>query len=228
MGDIILKVRNVSKKFIQGSTEVEILKNINLNLYKGEVVCLVGPSGCGKSTLLNILGLIDKADSGKINIFGEERNSASDILRAETRLSYIGFIFQFHHLVAELTVAENVALPLIIQGMEKKKALKLAAKFLTNFGIDNHKDREVTKLSGGEQQRVAIARALITRPKIILADEPTGNLDPENSASVFNLLTYVVKKLQLSAFIVTHNTEFAKKADRILTIEKKELVDLYS
>jgi lipoprotein-releasing system ATP-binding protein len=222
--DPILFLENICKSFEQGGHSVEILKNASLKISEGEVVALVGPSGCGKSSLLNIAGLIDRADNGQVFIFGRDYNNASDSERVKIRLENIGFIFQFHHLIAELTVVENIALPLIIRGGDKNKSIKIASKMLSNLGMGKFENYQVTRLSGGEQQRIAIARALITKPKLILADEPTGNLDPENSENVFNLLTYAVKKLNLCALIVTHNLHLASQVDRIITVEKKELV----
>lgn len=215
----ILQTIDICKNFIQANNKISVLKNINLQIMPADFVSLVGPSGSGKTTLLQICGLLDNPTSGKIIIDGKEMAKSSDKIRTEIRKNKIGFIYQFHHLLPEFSAIENTALPLFIQGINKSKALKIAKEILEEIELGDRIDFKPAQLSGGQQQRVAIARAIASKPKLILADEPTGNLDSELSEKIFSLLKNLTKKYEISCLVVTHNLELAKKTDRILTIK---------
>ncbi len=215
----VLQTIDICKNFTQANNQISVLKNINLKIMPADFVSLVGPSGSGKTTLLQICGLLDNPSSGSININGNEMAKASDKIRTEIRKKHIGFIYQFHHLLPEFSAIENTALPLFIQGVSKNKALQIAKEILEEIELGDRINFKPAQLSGGQQQRVAIARAIVSKPKLILADEPTGNLDSELSEKVFSLLKNLTKKYEISCLVVTHNLELAKKTDRILTIK---------
>ncbi|MFM8185362.1 MAG: ABC transporter ATP-binding protein [Alphaproteobacteria bacterium] len=215
----VLQTIDICKDFTQANNKISVLKNINLQIMPADFVSLVGPSGSGKTTLLQICGLLDNPTSGKIIIDGKEMAKSSDKIRTEIRKNKIGFIYQFHHLLPEFSAIENTALPLFIQGVNKSKALKIAKEILEEIELGDRIDFKPAQLSGGQQQRVAIARAIASKPKLILADEPTGNLDSELSEKIFSLLKNLTKKYEISCLVVTHNLELAKKTDRILTIK---------
>ena len=189
-------------------------------------VSLVGPSGCGKSTLLQIIGLLDGFDSGDILFMGQSYKKMNDKQQTLIRRSDIGFIFQFHHLLSEFTALENVMLPLLINDISKAKALDLAKEILDDLKILNRADHKPGSLSGGEQQEVAIARAVVSKPKLLLADEPTGNLDPKNADNIFNIFRKVISKYDIATIFVTHNIELAHKSDRVMTIINGEVSNL--
>ncbi|PCI56394.1 MAG: ABC transporter [Alphaproteobacteria bacterium] len=212
-------VRGLSKYFVQGNNKLQILNNVDLRLYSGEIVALIGPSGSGKSTLLQILGLLDAPSSGQIMIGERESSRLSDRERTKLRNGYIGFVYQFHHLLPEFTALENVALPQIIAGVKQKDAEDKAADLLEQLGLDHRLKHRPATLSGGEQQRVAIARALINDPYLLFADEPTGNLDPETSEEVFEILLKQVRNRGIGALIATHNMTLANEMDRILEVK---------
>jgi lipoprotein-releasing system ATP-binding protein len=214
----ILQLKNIKKNFLQGEENFDILSDVNLTLKESEIVALVGPSGSGKTTLLQICGLLDKPSSGTLILDGHDCSNLSDIESTNHRRNSLGFIYQFHHLLPEFTALENIILPQMINNVSKPEAKEKAAAILDNLGLGHRLNSIPSELSGGEQQRVAIARALINNPKLILADEPTGNLDPHNSEKVFQILMNEVRSKKVSAIIVTHNLEIAKKTDRILTI----------
>jgi len=214
-----LELINISKNFAQGEAKISALKAINLNLKKGEIVALIGPSGSGKTTLLQIAGLLDCASFGQVLVDGIDATKADDKMRTEIRKKHIGFIYQFHHLLPEFSALENVAMPLLIQGKKRDEAFAHAKKILLEVELENRLDHKPAELSGGQQQRVAIARAVVANPSIILADEPTGNLDSELSEKVFTLLQKMVKSYGIACLVVTHNMVLAKKADRILSIK---------
>lgn len=216
--EIILLLKNINKSYKQGVTELRVLKDISLEMKKGEVVALVGPSGCGKSTLLQIAGLLDKADSGKISIDGQECSRLSDKKRTAIRKKKLGFIYQFHHLLPDFSALENVVIPQVINGVPKAKARIKAKDQLEKLGLAERLNHRPSQLSGGEQQRVAIARALANDPVLLLADEPTGNLDPETSDSVFEMLVWQAREAELSLLIVTHNMDLAGRTDRKIVI----------
>lgn len=214
----ILQLKNIKKNFLQGEENFDILSDVNLTLKESEIVALVGPSGSGKTTLLQICGLLDKPSSGTLILDGHDCSNLSDIESTNHRRNSLGFIYQFHHLLPEFTALENIIIPQMINNVTKSEAKEKAAAILDNLGLGHRLNSIPSELSGGEQQRVAIARALINNPKLILADEPTGNLDPHNSEKVFQILLNEVRSKKVSAIIVTHNLEIAKKTDRILTI----------
>ena len=221
----VLELKEVSQSFIQGDQEIRIFDNISLSLKAGEIIALVGPSGSGKSTLLHIAGLLEKPTSGSIKIMGTQCSGLSDNARTSIRGHNIGFIYQVHNLLSEFTALENVMLPKIIRGYSKASAKISASKILKAIGLEHRLKHFPGELSGGEQQRVAIARALINRPSIILADEPTGNLDPDNSKYVFKLLISAVRNLGIGCILVTHNLSLTESVDRVLTFDDKQLIE---
>lgn len=219
MTETILRLSNITKFFSQGEQRINVIKNGNLEIKKSELVALTGPSGSGKTTLLQIAGLLDNPNSGKIEINGVKIQQ-DDKVRTQIRKNNIGFIYQFHHLLPEFTVLENVALPLLIQGKTKKEAFDKARETLEEVELSDRANHKPSQLSGGQQQRTAIARAIVTKPSLILADEPTGNLDFELSRKIFDLFLKIVKNHEIACLIVTHNKELSKKADRVLEVEK--------
>jgi lipoprotein-releasing system ATP-binding protein len=215
----VLKLLDIEKNFFQADQKIEVLKGINLEIKKGELVALIGPSGSGKTTLLQIAGLLDNATSGQILIGEIDSSKANDKTRTEIRKNHIGFVYQFHNLLPEFSALENVALPLLIQEKSRKEAFEIAEKILAEVGLSNRLNHKPSELSGGQQQRVALARAVVTKPSLILADEPTGNLDSEFAGKIFELLQNLVKTYQIGCLVVTHNMELAKKADRVVSIK---------
>jgi len=222
----VLKLEYINKKYKQNEGFLEIIKDSSLTVLNKEKVAFVGPSGCGKTTLLQICGLLDTPTAGDIYINSQKISNLSDIEKTNIRKNNIGFVFQFHHLLPEFSVLENVMLPALVNLKLNKKIIKeKATDILNNLGLISKIDSRPYQLSGGEKQRVAIARAIINNPSIILADEPTGNLDPENSEIVFNLLLETIKIYNSSLLMVTHNIELAKRLDRIITIEDKKIIN---
>ena len=218
MSEITLSAQHLVKRFPQGESEVEILHGISLDLEEGEIVAIVGPSGAGKSTLLHLLGLMEQPTSGALKIQGVEVQSLSPKERARLRNEYIGFLFQFHHLLPELNVLENVMLPQRIQGASERQAAAQAAMLLDTIGLRSHLYKKPMNLSGGEQQRVALARALMNEPALILADEPTGNLDKETGEGVLKLMWEESRRRNATAVIVTHQEDIARRADRTIRL----------
>ncbi len=214
-----LKLINITKNFSQASQLIEVIKGANLEINKGELVALTGPSGSGKTTLLQIAGLLDSATSGQIFINHLEASKADDETRTAIRKNHVGFVYQFHHLLPEFSALENTALPLLIQGKSKIEAFAAASEILKEVGLEDRVNHKPAQLSGGQQQRVAIARAVVSRPSLILADEPTGNLDSAISEKIFDILQNLVKTYEIGCLMVTHNLELAKKADRIVSIK---------
>ncbi len=223
---IVLKLSGLNKSFNQGKSKIVILNDASFSIKKGEIVALIGPSGTGKSTLLYTAGLLDKADSGEIIIDGKNTSKLNDNQKTKLRCSKIGFVYQQHNLFADFTAVENVMLPLLISGVKKSKALEIAKVHLDKMGLIDRVNHRPSELSGGEQQRVAIARALANSPMLLLADEPTGNLDPYNSESVFENLLSRVRNDNMTAFIATHNPILAKKMDRKIALVDGKLVDI--
>ncbi len=223
MNEVVLSLQNINKTFHQGSITLDVLKDISLDIHKGEIISLVGPSGCGKSTLLQIAGLLDNADSGTITINQQDVTDLRDKQRTLIRRHDIGYIYQFHHLLPEFSACENVIIPQIIAGKKKKEAREFAEHLLEDVGLAERISHQPSQLSGGEKQRVAIARALANNPAILLADEPTGNLDPEASDNTFALLLERVKKHDCAMLMVTHDQSLGKKADKIVTITQGSL-----
>lgn len=224
--EALLLARGVTKTFVQGGNKLNVLNSLDLKIDGGELCALVGPSGSGKSTLLQILGLLDKPTSGKLSIAGQQAEKMGDKKRTKLRLSEIGFVYQFHHLLPEFTALENVAMPQIIAGISKKDAHEKAAERLKALGLGERLTHRPSRLSGGEQQRVAIARALINEPKLLFADEPTGNLDPETSEEVFNILLEQVRVHKIGALIATHNMDLADQMDRVLELKAGKILNL--
>ena len=212
----LLEAFDLRHSFVEGELTTEILSGVSLKVEPGEITAVVGPSGCGKSTLLYLLGLLDRPDQGNIFLRGKEVSGCDDKTRTTLRNQEIGFIFQFHFLIKELSALENVALPLRKAGNSVPESRKKALASLTKLGLGDKSHRFANKLSGGEQQRVAIARAIVNSPSIVLADEPTGNLDSENSNKVFNLLSNLATDENLSILLVTHNKELAMKCNRVI------------
>lgn len=219
-----LRLSTVSKTYGTGETVIEVLKGANLTINKGEIVALAAPSGAGKSTLLHIAGLLDSADEGLIEIGGTDVSGLDDNGRTSVRRAEIGFVYQFHHLLPEFSAAENVILPQLAAGIGSKPAAARAEELLTSVGLGGRTGHRPAELSGGEQQRVAMCRALANRPGLLLADEPTGNLDVETSESVFDMLLGLVRNEGLGALIATHNPDLAARMDRTVTLEGGKIV----
>jgi lipoprotein-releasing system ATP-binding protein len=222
----IVFLQAISRRFRQGRSTLEILKNIELAVWPGQSVALVAPSGAGKSTLLHIAGLLERADTGEVYLDGAATSQLTDIQRTRIRRTDIGFVYQFHHLLPEFSALENVMLPQMIRGLKKSEARTRAAELLSYLGLKDRLTHQPTELSGGEQQRVAIARAVANAPRILLADEPTGNLDQRTSERVFGTLTQLVRASGVAAVIATHNLDIAAQMDRRVTIREGVVVEL--
>jgi lipoprotein-releasing system ATP-binding protein len=220
-----LRLENVTRLYKEGASQLEVFRDLNLALRPGEVVALVGQSGSGKSSLLHMAGLLEAPSSGEIYIDGVAASKLSDGERTAIRRDRIGFVYQAHHLLPEFDALENVVLPQMIAGKSRAAASVEAEKLLAGLGLGQRLSHRPAQLSGGEQQRVAIARALANRPRILLADEPTGNLDPRTSGGVFNALIGVTRQQGLSALIATHNFELAARMDRVLLLHDGKLVE---
>lgn len=221
----LLKVENVYKTYIEGKIKTDVLKGINLCVEKGQLVAIVGQSGSGKSTLLHLIGTLDKVSSG--NIFFNDINlcQLSDNKKAKFRNKNLGFVYQFHHLLTDFSALENVMIPLQLQGLSKKEASNKAMHYLNLVDLESKANFKPRELSGGQRQRVAIARALSNEPKLILADEPTGNLDEQNANLIFELFKNLVKKEQTTLILVTHDSKLAKKTDRVFCIKNGIIED---
>ena len=222
--DTLLDAVDIHKTYRIGSIEIKALRGVNLVLDHEEFISIVGPSGSGKTTLLNIIGTLDKPTKGIILIDGKDITKMSDKELTKLRRNKIGFIFQFHNLIPILSALENVELPMIIAGIPREERIKRAKYLLKLVGLGDRLNHRPNELSGGEQQRVAIARALANKPELVLADEPTGELDTENSLLVVNVLKNAVKDVGGSCILVTHNPLVAKKADRVLTIRDGKII----
>lgn len=226
MSKVMLDVRNLKRSFSQGGETIEIIKGLDMQIAEGEMVALVGPSGAGKSTLLHQIGLLDKPTSGEIYIDGIEAGKLNDLERTKLRRDFIGFVYQFHYLQPEFSALENVVLPQMIKGRNKKDANEFGVQLLETLGLGHRISHRPARLSGGEQQRVAIARALANRPKLLLTDEPTGNLDPDTSEEVFAMLVDLVRGTGIGALIATHNMDLAARMDRILVLKNGKVSEL--
>lgn len=214
----VLALENIVRTYRQGEQALHVLRGVSLRLKPGEVVALVGPSGCGKSTLLQISGLLDNPDEGTVHISGDDCSRMNDAQRTKTRRERIGFVYQFHHLLPECTAEENIMMPLLLGGASKAEASRRAQELLAQVMLAERASHRPSELSGGEQQRVAIARALAAKPALILADEPTGNLDPETSEHVFSVMTNAIRASDSAALIATHNMELAGRMDRVIKL----------
>ena len=221
----ILELKNIQKTYGKGQTSLSVLKDINFSISAGEVVALIGPSGSGKSTLLHIAGLLDTPTKGEILVQGKSISKMSDNERTDIRKKNMGFVYQAHLLLPDFTALENVMMPQLIAGTDKKEAQKKALDLLDTVGLKKRATHRPGELSGGEQQRVAIARALANNPALLLADEPTGNLDPQTAENVFKLLMSLVRETGLSALIATHNPELANQMDRRISVQNGILVE---
>jgi lipoprotein-releasing system ATP-binding protein len=222
----ILKLDNLRRSFKQGEREITVLNGASAELFAGQAVALVGPSGAGKSTLLHIAGLLESPDTGSVIVNGRDCSKLNDDERTRIRRAELGFIYQFHQLLPEFSALENVALPQMILGRSKKEAQSRATELLSGLGLADRVDHRPAQLSGGEQQRTAICRALANKPKLILADEPTGNLDPRTSEYVFQELIGLFKTEGVAALIATHNLELASRMDRVLRMENGLLIEV--
>lgn len=224
MNDPVLQLHGITKSYNPGKPNaVEVLRGVDLSVGAGEVVALVAPSGAGKSTLLHIAGLLETADAGDVTLAGQNMTHQSDRKRTAARRSQVGFIYQFHHLLPEFTALENIVLPQLSAGTSKVEAAQRAHDLLSRVGVDHRAEHRPAALSGGEQQRVAFCRALANTPRLLLADEPTGNLDPSTADQVFETLIALVRDTGLSALIATHNLELAARMDRVVALEAGHL-----
>lgn len=220
-----LALRGVHRAFPEaaGSRRLEVLRGVDLTIKAGEIVALVGPSGAGKSTLLHIAGLLEKPDSGQVVLDGHDYSQAGEAARTQARRAYLGFVYQFHHLLPEFSALENIVLPQMIAGLSRRQAGARALDLLRMVGLEARANHRPAKLSGGEQQRVAIARAIANVPRLLLADEPTGNLDPGTAGHVFEQLRSIAKAAGLAALVATHNLDLAGQMDRVLTLRDGHL-----
>lgn len=223
MNDVVLKLEHVGRRFSQAGETLDVLDDIGFELHKGEIVALLGQSGSGKSTLLHIAGLLEPPTSGTVIVNGIDCGKARDRVRTEIRRKEIGFIYQYHHLLPEFSALENVMMPLLIAGMRNKPAIARAEYLLEQMGLSHRLKHRPAKLSGGEQQRVAVARALANEPIILLADEPTGNLDSKTADMVFDQFLSLVKDQKVAALVATHNTELAARMDRTVHVRNSHL-----
>ena len=225
MNDAPLRLDRVTRVYKQAGRELIVFRDVSLTLKPGEIVALVGQSGAGKSSLLHIAGLLEEPTSGEVYINGQAASHLPERARTETRRETLGFVYQAHHLLPEFTALENVAMPRRIAGESRDEAAKEARRLLTMVGLGERLDHRPSQLSGGEQQRVAIARALANSPRVLLADEPTGNLDPRTADAVFDMLIELVRSEKLAALIATHNYALSDKMDRTLQLDKGTLIE---
>jgi lipoprotein-releasing system ATP-binding protein len=222
----LLYLKGINRRYGQGETTLEILKGAELALWAGQSIALVAPSGAGKSTLLHIAGLLENPDAGEVYVDTVATSRLSDSERTRIRRVEIGFVYQFHHLLPEFSAVENVILPQMIRGLQRKEAQRRAVELLSYLGLSNRLTHRPAELSGGEQQRVALARAVANAPRILLADEPTGNLDPRTAEHVFQALTQLVQASSLAVIVATHNMEIAARMDRRVTLREGRVVEL--
>jgi lipoprotein-releasing system ATP-binding protein len=221
----LLVLDRVVRRYVQGETTLDVLSGASAVIESGEVVALIAPSGAGKSTLLHVAGLLERPDGGEVYLDGEPTSGLPDDARTAIRRNQVGFVYQFHHLLPEFTALENVVLPQLIRGLGDNEARRRAGELLSYLGLGARLSHRPAELSGGEQQRVAIARAVANAPRLLLADEPTGNLDPTTSAHVFSTLTALARASGLAAIVATHNLDLAATLDRRITLRDGILVD---
>ena len=223
MSDLVINCQQLNKVYQDGDNQVEVLKGVELTLKQGEMLAIVGSSGSGKSTLLHILGTLDNATNGTVEIKGKQVGKLNRKQQANFRNENLGFIYQFHHLLMEFTAIENVAMPLLIKGLSAVEANKKALIMLDKVGLSHRSEHKPSALSGGERQRVAIARALVTEPALVLADEPTGNLDKQNAIKIYDLIKELNSSLKTSFVVVTHDLELADKLGKIAYLDDGKL-----
>lgn len=220
----VLACQNLGKTYIDGALKVTVLSDVDFTVQPKELVAIVGASGSGKSTLLQLLGGLDKPSEGKVLIAGQDMTQLNDAERSRLRNQYLGFVYQFHHLLPEFSVLENVCMPLLIRGLDPEAAIAKAKPLLAKVGLENRVEHRLGELSGGERQRTAIVRALVTDPVCVLADEPTGNLDRHTAERVYSTLLELNEEIGTSLIIVTHDPHLAKRMDRVLTIQDGKLI----
>ena len=225
MAEAAIELRDIHLTFTQGGVRIEVLRGASVAVPPGEMVALLGPSGAGKSTLLHIAGLLERAESGEVVIAGRPCGRMSETGRTHTRREALGFVYQFHHLLPEFSALENVMLPQMIAGAGRAQARARAKELLGRLGLEDRESHRPARLSGGEQQRVALARAIANRPQVLLADEPTGNLDHGTAGMVFDELVRLVREEGLAALVATHNTELASRMDRTLLLQDGRLAE---
>jgi lipoprotein-releasing system ATP-binding protein len=225
MSEPVLSIRGLERTYVTLAGRLPVLKGVDLDIRPGEIVGLIGPSGSGKSSLLHAAGLLEHPDGGRITIEGLDCSDLPDRERTRVRLATVGFVYQFHHLLPEFTALDNVALPQMIAGASRKAARDRALQLLTELGLKDRWDHQPAQLSGGEQQRVAVARALANQPRLLLADEPTGNLDPATSEAVFANLYDLVRRTGVAALVATHNLDLARHMDRVVALKDGHLVE---
>jgi lipoprotein-releasing system ATP-binding protein len=223
---VLLRTVNLKKVFRSGNSDLVLFENLSLHVQTGEMLAIVGESGTGKSTLLHILGVLDRASEGDVYFAQLDLGKLSEDGAAEFRSRELGFVWQFHYLLPEFSALENVAMPLLMRGLGRREAEQQGLQWLQEVGLADRASHRSGELSGGEQQRVALARALITRPKILMADEPTGDLDNRTAEAVFNLIARLHRDYRLTSLIVTHNLGFARQCDRVLRLEQGRLVEV--
>jgi lipoprotein-releasing system ATP-binding protein len=223
MSEPVLQTRDLKRSFVQGDVTIDVLRGVDLAIQPGEIVALLGPSGSGKSTLLQAVGLLEGGFQGSIRLAGEEAAKLDDDGRTRLRRDLIGFVYQFHHLLPEFDAMENVVLPQLVRGDSMEKARERAAQLLETLGLGHRLEHRPAKLSGGEQQRVAVARALANRPPLILADEPTGNLDEATAETVFGEFLALVRGEGSAALVATHNERLARRMDRVVRLHDGRL-----
>jgi len=223
MSDPVLAIRGLERRYLTGARELTVLRGVDLDVMPGEIVGLIGPSGSGKSSLLHAAGLLEHPNAGRIAILGRDCSDLPDRDRTGVRLSTIGFVYQFHHLLPEFSALDNVALPLMIAGRSRAAAQARAGELLDELGLAERVHHQPAQMSGGEQQRVAVARALANSPRLLLADEPTGNLDPHTSAAVFENLYQLARRTGVAAVVATHNLELARHMDRVFALRDGHL-----
>jgi lipoprotein-releasing system ATP-binding protein len=223
MSEPVLSIRGLERAYVTGAGTLTVLRGVDLDVQPGEIVGLIGPSGSGKSSLLHAAGLLEHPNAGRITIEGRDCSDLPDRDRTRVRLATIGFVYQFHHLLPEFTALDNVALPLMIAGTSRAKAQARAGELLAQLGLAERSHHQPAQMSGGEQQRVAVARALANSPRLLLADEPTGNLDPTTSAAVFENLYNLARRTGVAAVVATHNLELARHMDRVFALKDGHL-----